>query len=148
MGFLLEGRVVDHVRLFAWKACKNAILTGENFVHCGISHALYCLVCGMDREDVGHALFFYSLAKLIWAVSELPWGVVKEWNSGCEDWMRGAHVRLELGQFAWFLIVCWILWNNRNQILMEGSMEDARNLLANSKKYLAAYAYAITKPAI
>ncbi|KAK4438446.1 hypothetical protein Salat_0178900 [Sesamum alatum] len=135
-------QVPERVRLFAWKTCQNAIPTVDNFARRGMMSFPGCPVCGEESEDVGHALLLCPGARLFWAISELPWRVVQEWNGGCEEWMRMAASKLDAGQFAWFLMVAWLIWNHRNKILMEGHQEDALGMITNTRRYFLAFSEA------
>ncbi|KAL0304661.1 UNVERIFIED_CONTAM: hypothetical protein Scaly_2562000 [Sesamum calycinum] len=38
--------------------------------------------------------------RLMWALSNLPWGVVNNWNGGCEEWIQTCFDRLDEDDFA------------------------------------------------
>ncbi|KAL0417061.1 UNVERIFIED_CONTAM: hypothetical protein Slati_3538000 [Sesamum latifolium] len=71
--FIWKSKAQPKVLLFAWKASRNALSTMSQLRHRGVKVDDVCSRCLMEGEDAEHALFSCSFARLVWAISDLPW---------------------------------------------------------------------------
>ncbi|KAK4400576.1 hypothetical protein Sango_1163700 [Sesamum angolense] len=121
-------RVPLEVYLFAWKVCKNALPIVCNLRKRGVEVKDGCVLCDAEEETLLHALVLCLFARLVWALSTLPWLVISRYESGLEGWTQGMR-ELDCEDFAIFLVICWSLWNNRNKWIFEGRRFQAHELL-------------------
>ncbi|KAL0428197.1 UNVERIFIED_CONTAM: hypothetical protein Slati_2994500 [Sesamum latifolium] len=59
-------------------------------------------------------------SRLVWALSNIPWQQLSCWIDVLAAWILNAMEQLDKGNSAWFLTLCWTLWQNRNRKRMEG----------------------------
>jgi hypothetical protein len=65
--------VPPKVKNFAWKATSNALSTEVNKRSRGFQVIGQCIICGMEQEDNGHALFRCPHANQLWSVMRDIW---------------------------------------------------------------------------
>ncbi|KAL0427603.1 UNVERIFIED_CONTAM: hypothetical protein Slati_2935100 [Sesamum latifolium] len=114
--FICGARVPPMVRMFAWKVCKNTLPAVCNLTKREVEVKEGCALCDVEMESVMHALILCPFARLVWALSALSWLVISDYESGLEGWIRGVHCELACEDFAFFLLICWSLWNKTQQI--------------------------------
>ena len=56
----------DKIRIFAWRACMNALSTMRNLKVRGVNTDGSCPLYGQGPENTMHALFNYDDSKLVW----------------------------------------------------------------------------------
>ncbi|KAK4437364.1 hypothetical protein Salat_0070300 [Sesamum alatum] len=117
------------VKFFVWKAANNAIPTVLNWQHRRIQDDASCPACNCGTEDVKHALWSYPNARLIWALSNIPWSVIDCLEEDLEGWLREIAKQTEPHFFGWLLMIIWCIWNCRNSKLMEGVEMDRQRLI-------------------
>ncbi|KAL0453462.1 UNVERIFIED_CONTAM: hypothetical protein Slati_1324300 [Sesamum latifolium] len=120
--FLWKARVPPKVSLFAWRACSDAIPVNRNLGRRGCKISAECSRCSFEVEDAFHVLMKCTYARQTWAVSHLSWGIISLTAENVEIWMRNARREQEAKQFEIFILVCWSLWNSRNQLLFENEL--------------------------
>ena len=54
------------IKIFAWRACENGLPTYDNISKRGISCNTACPNCGLEPEDINHALLHCVAASLVW----------------------------------------------------------------------------------
>lgn len=118
------------VKLFAWISCKNVMPTTNNLAKRRVA---ILITFAKGRGKVLLTFYvFCSCSRLPWALSELPWEL---WEGECEEWMRAEFEELD-EEFACFPMVWWMIWNNRNSRLLEGTSEDPSRLLLRTRLWL------------
>lgn len=60
------------IRTFMWRALSNAIPAGEFLQHRGINLDPCCQLCGFQGESPNHILFSCTVARQVWALSNIP----------------------------------------------------------------------------
>ncbi|EPS72635.1 hypothetical protein M569_02122 [Genlisea aurea] len=67
----------------------------------------------------------------VWALSDLPWGVINSWRDGASavDWISSVSAALEPAAFSRFMTVTWFLWWKRNTRIHEGADESAKEII-------------------
>ncbi|KAL0361132.1 UNVERIFIED_CONTAM: hypothetical protein Sradi_3797700 [Sesamum radiatum] len=127
--FIWKAKVQPKVRLFAWRCCKDALSFCSNLLARGIRLDGKCLGCYREEEGLDHILRHCSFARLIWAMSNLPWQIISREGLSVEDWMRHTHKHLGSGCFERFFILAWLMWINRNNRIFVGRVLDAKELV-------------------
>ncbi|KAL0433395.1 UNVERIFIED_CONTAM: hypothetical protein Slati_2673800 [Sesamum latifolium] len=123
--------------MFAWRCVQNSLPTAENLKRKEIPSE-GCVGCSEDREDTLHLLFNCSFARLVWAISGLPWGVVGSAGPGVESWFKWVHSKLEKDDWGLFLSICWALWWARNQRIFEGRRVEASSVIPTASRSIGA----------
>ncbi|KAL0282266.1 UNVERIFIED_CONTAM: hypothetical protein Sangu_2959500 [Sesamum angustifolium] len=108
--FISKAKVPPKVLMFAWRCYKNALSSYSKLLSRGIRLDGNCLCCDLMEDGLNHVLRRCSFARLVWALSNLPWYVLSRDDLSTEDWMRYIHSSLGLGGFESFFIIAWHLW--------------------------------------
>ncbi|KAL0336264.1 UNVERIFIED_CONTAM: putative mitochondrial protein [Sesamum radiatum] len=133
------------VRLQAWRFCYEAVPTMENLARRRVGIEVHCVLCGADTESLKHILLECSFARLVWALSNIPWNRLSCWSDGSAAWLSNAIHKLDKEDRAKFLTVCWALWQNRNKKRMEDIEQDPRRVVHDAFLLLQKYQEARTK---
>ncbi|KAL0458057.1 UNVERIFIED_CONTAM: hypothetical protein Slati_0432900 [Sesamum latifolium] len=107
--FIWTAKVPPKVRMFAWRVCRNSLPTVMNLARRGVTVSGACPWCGDESEDVLHCLLGCPFARLVWALSDLPWAYICCNDSNPEVWIRGLNRNLDGSAFARALLLCWLL---------------------------------------
>ncbi|KAL0435052.1 UNVERIFIED_CONTAM: hypothetical protein Sradi_0213100 [Sesamum radiatum] len=70
--FLWGSRALPKVSLFAWRCVMDALPTTECLRRRGVMVDTGYGRCDMDTEDGAHALFYWQLPGLVWAIVRTP----------------------------------------------------------------------------
>ncbi|KAL0320395.1 UNVERIFIED_CONTAM: putative mitochondrial protein [Sesamum radiatum] len=90
-------------------------------------------VCKDSKEDAKHVLLKCSFSRQVWAFALLPYSIISVWPSDEEGWFRQICYFLESDDADYFLMLCWILWNNHNAVLMEGTHTSGIDLVCSAR---------------
>ncbi|KAL0319750.1 UNVERIFIED_CONTAM: hypothetical protein Sradi_5236500 [Sesamum radiatum] len=85
-----------------------------------------------------HSREFKAYARLVWALSGLPWAVVGVSSPGVEDWFNRVHRMLEKDEWGLFLSICWGLWWARNLRMFEGRTVEAQTVIRMARRTIEA----------
>ncbi|KAL0394969.1 UNVERIFIED_CONTAM: hypothetical protein Slati_4463100 [Sesamum latifolium] len=88
--------------MFAWRCVSDTLPTTENLKRRGVPTSDSCASCSAESEDSLHALFFCSFARVVWAVSGLPWGAMGCNMTSTEGWFRAVYAKLEQVDWGFF----------------------------------------------
>ncbi|KAL0378315.1 UNVERIFIED_CONTAM: hypothetical protein Sradi_3137000 [Sesamum radiatum] len=127
--FIWTSKAIPSVVLFAWKCVRNAIPTSSNLRNKGLRIDGGCYWCDEETEDVMHVMRFCNFARLVWALSGLPWGVIGVHTTCTETWFRTVYREIRGPNFDYFLTVCWALWKGRNLVAFEGTKMRAHEIV-------------------
>ncbi|KAL0394667.1 UNVERIFIED_CONTAM: hypothetical protein Slati_4432900 [Sesamum latifolium] len=127
--FIWRATVPPKVRLFAWRVCPDSLPTSSNLVQRGVTKDGVCPWCGAEGEDLFHNLLRCHYARLIWAMSHLPWASITCSHSNPEAWLCVPHKMFDGPSFGRFLLICWHLRGARNRQLFENITLTAEYLL-------------------
>ncbi|KAL0433046.1 UNVERIFIED_CONTAM: protein NO VEIN [Sesamum latifolium] len=107
----------------------NRETEGSNLRKKGLSIDGGCYWCDEETEDVMHVMRFCNFARLVWALSGLPWGVIGVHTICTETWFRTVHREIRGPNFDYFLTICWALWKGRNLVAFEGTKMLAHEIV-------------------
>ena len=60
--------LLGKIKIFAWRACVNGLPTYDNISKRGINCSTACPICGLEPEDINHALLHCEVASLAWSL--------------------------------------------------------------------------------
>lgn len=125
--------VLARVKLFAWRACMEALPT-----KCGLhvripSIGEQCGVCGAAKETGLHVLHQCGLARSIWELSSLA-SVTPDGCGRLVEWWGCYLKKLEDEDVTVFLTLCWAIWGARCLLVMEGECGTPESILAYGLK--------------
>ena len=56
------------IKIFSWRACVNGLPTYDNISKRGINCSTACSICGLEPEDINHALLHYEVTSIAWSL--------------------------------------------------------------------------------
>ncbi|GLT72259.1 hypothetical protein SLA2020_483830 [Shorea laevis] len=131
--------IPEKVRLLLWSAYCNILPTKDNLHRRRIMVDPECPVCGLEQESVLHSLMTCPAAKAVWLgcpftlkVSELGIETFAAAFDIVVDVLGTEHLEL-------FCVVCWKLWNCRNNALWNGKITSPQVTVEQSLLFLNEY---------
>ena len=88
-----------------------------------------CELCKCAPENGIHALWECGVARGIWAGSSMK---LQKFTQGQGDVLQlfaELLQRLSTEEFENFLVVSWLIWNQRNSVIHGGKVKDPRQVL-------------------
>lgn len=125
--------VLPRVKLFAWRACLDALPTRLGLHKRMCSMEANCSLCGGREESAVHALFDCGLAQSVWDVSDID-ACLPEGCDNVRDWWAVRLPQLNEEQVNVFLTVCWSIWSARCKAVMEGDFRSPTSIWAYAMK--------------
>ncbi|KAK4424783.1 hypothetical protein Salat_1671900 [Sesamum alatum] len=98
-----------------------------------------CTIRGAEIEPLQHVLLHCPFARQVWALSNLPWGVISREHESVRQWLWDIYAALERKTRDKFLALCWGLWQNGNQMLMEGRSSSQMEVVRSTLRLHEAY---------
>ncbi|KAL0434844.1 UNVERIFIED_CONTAM: hypothetical protein Sradi_0192300 [Sesamum radiatum] len=108
--YIWKNNTPPKVRTFIWRACHEALLTAVNLAKRATRVDERCVLCESANETVDHGLFHCSFAR------------------------QGKSVKGD-----WFFTVCWGLWTNRCQVVMEGKVQSPMGVIHHADRVYEEY---------
>ncbi|KAL0386164.1 UNVERIFIED_CONTAM: hypothetical protein Sradi_3010700 [Sesamum radiatum] len=127
--FVWKTPVPPEVSLFIWRVCRNILPTSSNLARRGAIGGGYCPWCGIELEDIFHTLVRCHFARLVWALSHIPWRYIMTNSTGPEIWIRELHNNLDREGFGRALLIYWFLWWTRNKLIFENVQLSADEVM-------------------
>lgn len=127
------------IKNFFWRALSDALPAGELLVRRGIKMDPVCQTCGFQGESINHIVFGCSIARQVWALSNVPhpengYDPVSHYTNFhiLLKMLRNSNIPEEVRiSIPW---IAWYLWKFRNGILFEGKQVSALDLVAKIKE--------------
>jgi len=121
--------IAPKFKCFWWLVIHNAILTWDNLSKRGIYGPSRCVLCSDDTEDINHLFVFCRFTKYIWSCLAHYYNFAWAWDDlpvreNFANWHRLQHQRLHFP-----ILVCWIMWNNRNRIIFDHHKLSASTII-------------------
>ena len=115
---LWQVKIMPKIKYFIWSLIHGFIPVGSELLKRGIQMNNVCPVCGSQEESLFHIFFDCELSSTVlrnWFQDGIPvnqslWGGVQGWNM-LFQWLK------QKDEVDTWVIICWQLWNNRNQCL-------------------------------
>ncbi|XP_010495441.1 PREDICTED: uncharacterized protein LOC104772536 [Camelina sativa] len=100
---------------FMWQVLSGCISVSTNLRRRGVSCDVVCTRCGMEAEDINHAIFLCPPARQVWALANVPVGpqlfptgsVYANLDHFLDPKGPGSHI----SAFPWLM---WYIWKARN----------------------------------
>ncbi|KAL0432092.1 UNVERIFIED_CONTAM: hypothetical protein Sradi_0835200 [Sesamum radiatum] len=130
--FIWKSKAPPKVLMFAWRCVHNSLPTADNEEEDDLNGG--CAGCFAIEENIIHSLLHCSFARLVWAISGLPWCVIGSDELDVERWFRSVNSKLMREQWDLFLILCWALWWARNQRIFEGISVEVSTVVCLARR--------------
>jgi hypothetical protein len=134
--------VPSKVLVFGWRFFLDRLPTRLALHHRGIilnPNDMSCAFCSLNSEDIGHLFFSCQFSVGIWNdISNWIGKVIPTGVDYCTHFLLfGDLVRLKKGsgrvsRLIW-LATTWYIWKLRNDVIFNGVIPDASNLVNNIK---------------
>ncbi|KAL0404160.1 UNVERIFIED_CONTAM: putative ribonuclease H protein [Sesamum radiatum] len=82
-----SARVPNKIKVFLWRACKEAIPTTANLIRRKCVVDENCTSCGAPLENSKHVFLDCSFARQTWALADIPNSVISQWEQDMEGWI-------------------------------------------------------------
>lgn len=112
------------IKVFLWKTLSEALPVVDLIVKRDMSIDSRCQTCGGEGESINHVLFFCSLARQVWAMSNFPSPdggfdknvLFSNFSHLLKTYQKNL-VPIEIRRlFPWLV---WYIWKNMNGLLIE-----------------------------
>lgn len=127
------------VKLFLWKACRDALATRENLHRRKIIFDPCCPICGLETETVGHILWSCGSAQDVWLESTKK---LQKSTSAATDFIeifRELTRKLDPNEIKLFAVIARQLWLRRNTYVFGGPLTAPAVLICQAKDQLDAF---------
>ena len=108
------------IKIFAWRACVNGLLSKEKLCSHGIITSNECSICNGGIESIHRTLLHCEFASQVWNL----------WCDGLQPFQRSNWTLPDLAMFILahklsqdlelFFTAAWAIWYNRNRVIHEG----------------------------
>ncbi|GLU08001.1 hypothetical protein SLE2022_249350 [Rubroshorea leprosula] len=120
------------VRLLIWSAYRNVVSTKDNLHKKHVDIDLECPMCGVEREFVFHCFMTCSIAPAVWLGCPLILCVSKLNEEDFATLFDSIMNNLEKEQLELFYLLCWNLWNSRNDALWNNKGPNPHHIIEHS----------------
>ena len=132
-----SNRTASKIKLFLWKSLHEALPTGFNLQKRRMRENTACGRCGAI-ETTDHLLFQCRFARDLWSLG--PWETPFD-SSSCDSlsanllaslhWRNLPSIGISINIFPW---ICWIIWVERNRLLLEKRISTPEEALIKAIK--------------
>ncbi|KAL0343066.1 UNVERIFIED_CONTAM: hypothetical protein Sangu_1194000 [Sesamum angustifolium] len=109
-----QAKIPNKVKVFVWRACLNALPTGDNLARRIPNTLAKCPFCGCSKEDRMHIFVLCPFARQVWGLSSIPLSFTSLQIPDFWAWMQAVAAGLDGVNFGFFLCMCWSIWWCRN----------------------------------
>lgn len=134
---LWKCNVPQKVKIFAWKAVTNGLVTMENKKKRNLEANDMCIICNREKEDTGHALCRCPQANLLLLSMHKAGNISFDCSSirGGPSWLLDHLGRIPEHERAMFLMILWRNWHVRNEVIHDKPAPP----IEASKRFLESY---------
>ena len=132
-------RIPTKIKIFAWRACVDALPTMVNLQKRGIGVSDLCPCCGLEFETLFHSIIKCEVARRVWdnwdGSSVENWQGLMDISDVALDILKnGTNCGLEV-----FFGAAWSVWYNRNQVAYESKCQLPSQIWRFAKSFLQDY---------
>ncbi|XP_019152213.1 PREDICTED: uncharacterized protein LOC109149044 [Ipomoea nil] len=125
---LWKQKIPPKWRMFIWKAINDILPTTNNLRSKRVDVSPLCAVCGVENEDVMHALVFCDYAKAIWTQSNLPSPSIV--TNVFYEWFDELLNILDSYGIPYAAAILYYLWKARNGAVWDACLTYPRKTMA------------------
>ncbi|KAH9782560.1 reverse transcriptase domain-containing protein [Citrus sinensis] len=129
----------EKIRIFAWRAAKNILPSAENLWKRRVIQEPTCQVCKFGVENVFHALVECKAARKIWRLTLFENDIMQTAGQDFLSLLHELYSRRNKADLELMIMICWMVWNARNEMLFKGKRENPQALVAKAEAVLEAY---------
>ncbi|GLU09838.1 hypothetical protein SLE2022_266770 [Rubroshorea leprosula] len=135
--------IPEKVRLLTWSAYRNVVPTKDNLHKKRVDIDLECPMCGVERESVFHCFMTCSIARAVWLGCPLSLRVSELNEEDFASLFDSITNNLEKEQLELFCLLCWNLWNSRNDALWNNKGPNPHHIIERSLHFQMEYKKAL-----
>ena len=133
------------IRHFAWKACRDILLTKVNLMRRQVLQDNICEECRLEAQTSGHILWMCPKAREVWSCLKIVASISSSRCHSFRDllWNILMLDRNKMDKVAKVVTIAWSLWCNRNEVRNGGEKKNGMALVHWAIQYLEEYNVAI-----
>ena len=129
-------KVPNKVKIFGWRACHNALPTGQNLLKRRVLDVATCEMCTLTAEDCIHALWECGVAQDVWAGSLVGMQKVATQQVSFLHLVEKLLDEKPMEVCELFLVQAWFIWNQGNLVVHGGQVQDPSVIIRRAKDFL------------
>ena len=139
-------RVLNKIKHFAWRACRDILATKENLWKRRITKDNICESCGKEPESACHIFWLCDSAKEMWSSSKLilPIEINPSWKF--IDVLWKLQKWLDTCAKERTVTLCWGIWKYRNERRHGGVRRNGLAVVRSSLRLLDKFQVANENP--
>ncbi|XP_052886915.1 uncharacterized protein LOC128295389 [Gossypium arboreum] len=118
-------QMLPKIKIFSWRIGHNILPTFDNIARIRQGFQNICPRCKDREETLIHAMKDCKKAREILAAGGLNNRLLTGEYTNCIDWLEDVFRVLDKKAAADFLTLLWNSWNDRNNMLFKGKMDEA-----------------------
>ncbi|KAL0391093.1 UNVERIFIED_CONTAM: hypothetical protein Scaly_0466400 [Sesamum calycinum] len=134
-----QAKIPNKVKVFAWRACLNAVPIGDNLARRIPNTSAECPFCGCSKEDRMHIFVLCPFARQVWGLSSIPLSLTSLQIPDFWAWMQAVAAGLDGVNFGLFLACVGSIWWCRNGKLMQGTYLDPPHVSCFTAQFLNSF---------
>lgn len=127
------------LRIFIWRAAKNLLPSMDNLWKKKAVQDLLRQICRNGVENVFHALVTCKRAWKVWKLTQFAEELKRIHDQDIISLLQGRMSARSKTDAEMLVVVCWGIWNARNQLLFTNKKEDPQVVLAKVEAIVSAY---------
>lgn len=114
--------IPNKIKVFGWRVCQDILPIRENLVCRRIIKDGTCEFCKQVSESMLHVLWECGVAQDVWAKSQVCLQKSVSRQADKLQLVEDLMDKLTVEDLELFLVPCWIIWNQRNSVLHDGTL--------------------------
>lgn len=127
------------IRVFAWRAGHDILPTSKKIASIIPSSTGSNPRCGGAEETVVHALKESTHAREAFKCGGFDNRFFHMDHMYCVDWLEGIMRMLDRKAFECLVVLLWNIWNNKNNLILQGKNEDPRTVWEKARAFCSDY---------
>lgn len=127
--------------IFSWLLLHGRILTYDLLHTIIVGTSLFCLLCGLEEESIGHLFLNCPKINFIWCQVNSHLGFNSNFNESIQasNWITKSEGG-EISPFALvFVVVVWMIWKARCDIIFKKAQIDINWIVDEAFGYIKEY---------
>ncbi|XP_019151923.1 PREDICTED: uncharacterized protein LOC109148642 [Ipomoea nil] len=126
--------IPQKIKCFFWTMCKLKLPTKDALLVKQVACNPICPLCGDMAETAVHLFAECSFAHLCWQELETGWPM--ESARSIPLWIEKIWKALPTNMVEKVVIICWAIWENRNQMVWKAQGMDPRTMVRIALAYV------------
>ncbi|KAH1097300.1 hypothetical protein J1N35_014221 [Gossypium stocksii] len=142
-------KMLPKIKVFSWRIGQNILPTFDNIARLRQDFNNLCPRCNRREETLIHAMKNCPKAREILAAGGLNNRLLEGDHKNCIDWLEDVFRELDSKATADFLTLLWNNWNDRNNMVFKGTMDDATRIWERAQSLSSDFRiFNLSKPSV